>query len=42
MKNPIIFISVITVVALIYLSISNGELATEFRTFLRSLLRALF
>ncbi|WP_432413995.1 hypothetical protein [Pantoea allii] len=42
MKNRIILIVVVTVLALLFLSLSNSGLATEVRTFLRALLRAIF
>ena len=42
MKNRIIIIVVVTLLALLFLSISDSDLATEVRTFLRALLRALF
>jgi len=41
MKNRIILI-VVTVLALLFLSLSDSGLATEVRTFLRALLRAIF
>lgn len=42
MKNRIIFIVVVTIIALLFLSLSDSGLATEVRTFLRALLRAIF
>ncbi|WP_152601399.1 hypothetical protein [Erwinia oleae] len=42
MKSRIIIIIVVTLLALLFLSFSDGELATEVRTFLRALLRAMF
>lgn len=42
MKTRIIIIVVVTLLALLYLSISDSSLATEIRTFLRALLRAIF
>ncbi|AWQ18363.1 hypothetical protein NB724_004031 [Pantoea ananatis] len=42
MKNRIIFIVVVTILALLFLSLSDSGLATEVRTFLRALLRAIF
>ncbi|MDJ0037855.1 hypothetical protein ACQV2E_07890 [Pantoea allii] len=42
MKNRIILIVVVTVLALLFLSLSDSGLATEVRTFLRALLRAIF
>jgi len=41
-KNRIILIVVVTVLALLFLSLSDSGLATEVRTFLRALLRAIF
>ncbi len=42
MKRRIIIIVVVTLLALLYLSLSDSGLATEIRTFLRALLRAMF
>lgn len=42
MKNRIIIIVVVTLLALLFLGLSDSELATEVRTFLRALLRAMF
>lgn len=42
MKTRIIIIVVVTLLALLYLSLSDSGLATEIRTFLRALLRAIF
>ncbi|MGG5964179.1 hypothetical protein ACQSED_21440 [Salmonella enterica] len=42
MKTRIIIIVVVTLLAILFLSLSDGGLATEVRTFLRTLLRALF
>lgn len=42
MKNRIILIVIVTVLALLFLSLSDSGLATEVRTFLRALLRAIF
>lgn len=42
MKTRIIIIVVVTLLALLFLSISDSALATEIRTFLRALLRAMF
>ena len=42
MKNRIILIVVVTVLALLFLRLSDSGLATEVRTFLRALLRAIF
>lgn len=42
MKNRVIIIVVVTLLALLYLSFSDSGLATEIRTFLRALLRAMF
>ncbi|MGY5958891.1 hypothetical protein ACUY4R_002617 [Kosakonia sp. BK9b] len=42
MKTRIIIIVVVTLLALLFLSISDSDLATEIRTFLRALLRAMF
>ncbi|MGF6438366.1 hypothetical protein [Kosakonia sp. 1610] len=42
MKTRIIIIVVVTLLALLYLSLSDSGLATEIRTFLRALLRAMF
>ncbi|WP_152997011.1 hypothetical protein [Pantoea ananatis] len=42
MKNRIIFIVVVTILALLFLSLSDSGLATEVRTLLRALLRAIF
>lgn len=42
MKTRIIIIVVVTLLALLFLSISDSDLATEVRTFLRALLRAIF
>ncbi|MGP3593653.1 hypothetical protein [Vagococcus sp. WN89Y] len=42
MKNRVIIIVVVTLLALLYLSLSDSGLATEIRTFLRALLRAMF
>ncbi|WP_354292741.1 hypothetical protein [Paramixta manurensis] len=42
MRNRIITIVVITVLALLFLSLSESDLAVEGRTFLRALLRAIF
>jgi len=41
MKTRIIIIVVVTLLALLYLSLSDSGLATEIRTFLRALLRAM-
>ena len=42
MKTRIIIIVVVTLLALLYLSLSDSGLATEIRNFLRALLRAMF
>ncbi|MEO3740951.1 hypothetical protein GA0061071_10270 [Kosakonia oryzendophytica] len=42
MKTRIIIIVVVTLLALLFLSLSDSDLATEIRTFLRALLRAMF
>ncbi|MGG7445909.1 hypothetical protein ACQ3G7_07485 [Kosakonia oryzendophytica] len=42
MKTRIITIVVVTLLALLFLSLSDSDLATEVRTFLRALLRAMF
>jgi len=42
MKNRVIIIVVVTLLALLFLSLSDSDLATEVRTFLRALLRAMF
>lgn len=42
MKTRIIIIIVVTLLALLFLIISDSALATEIRTFLRALLRAMF
>lgn len=41
MKTRIIFIAVVTLLAILFLSLSDGGFATEVRTFLRALLRAI-
>lgn len=42
MKNRIIILAVVTLLVMLFLGLSDGEFATEARTFLRALLRTLF
>ncbi|EPL8197165.1 hypothetical protein PJ255_002733 [Klebsiella aerogenes] len=42
MKTRIIIIVAVTLLAILFSSLSDGGFATEVRTFLRALLRAMF